>query len=113
IAEPLAPPKDFARSNTLTCRCPHCAELGQFLADPARRQWMFRAVQHDRSHVESTIRNGRPDVDTETLRRGSPHTLICTKNRKSYEAKARQRQEDLANRAELEAIATSGRVHAP
>jgi 2OG-Fe(II) oxygenase superfamily len=113
IAGPLAPPKDFARSNTLTCRCPHCTELGQFLADPARRQWMFRAVQHDRSHVESTIRNSRPDVDTETLRRGSPHTLICTKNQKSYEAKARQRQEDLANRAQLEAIATTGRTHPP
>jgi len=74
---------------------------------------MFRAVQHDRSHVESTIRNSRPDVDTETLRRGSPHTLMCTKNQKSYEAKARQRQEDLANRAQLEAIATTGRTHTP
>jgi hypothetical protein len=52
--------------------------------------------------VESTILNSKCDLDTETLRRGSPHTLICTKNQKSYEARAQQRKEDLAKLAQLE-----------
>lgn len=95
IALPLAPPADWARDPALTCSCPHCAGLARFLADPAQPRWEFRAAQAQRTHVETTIANSKCDVDTATVRKGSPHTLVCTKNQASYEARARQRQGDL------------------
>ncbi len=101
IALPLVPPADWARDSTLTCKCNHCTELGRFLADPARASWNFKAVQHDRSHVESTIRSSDCDVSTSTIRRGSPHILECTKTQASYERRARQRQKDLEDLEDL------------
>jgi hypothetical protein len=84
IALPLAPPSDWTRASTVTCACDHCRELGRFLADPARETWSFKAPQADRTHIENKIRNGTYDLDFITLRRGSPHCLVCTKNQASY-----------------------------
>jgi hypothetical protein len=97
IAEPLEPPADFARVNTISCRCVHCAELGRFLVDPGRKEWALKAAQHFRSHVESAIRQHGCDLDCATRRVGSPHSLICTKNQASYERRVRQRKDDLRN----------------
>ena len=102
IALPLAPPETWARPATLRCACKGCQGLNAFLADPDNRAWYYRAVQADRSHLESAIVNAGCDIDCSTLRRGSPHTLICTKNQASYERRAKERREDLANLAQLE-----------
>ncbi|MDD2705793.1 MAG: 2OG-Fe(II) oxygenase, partial [Acidocella sp.] len=99
IAEPLAPPADWARDSKLSCGCRYCVELSRFLADPEAKTWNFKAAQHDRSHVESTIRASDCDVLTATIRRGSPHILECTKNEASYKRRARQCQKDLADLA--------------
>ncbi len=101
IAVPLAPPGDWSRDGTLRCACPHCADLGRFLVDPARQSWSLKAVQHERSHVESTILTANSDLDCTTLRAGRPQTLVCTKNQASYGRRARQREGDLAARARL------------
>jgi hypothetical protein len=42
IAQPLEAPKDWRRTNAITCSCRHCAELGRFLPDPERRTWSSR-----------------------------------------------------------------------
>ncbi len=101
IAEPLAPPADWQRPSTVGCACNHCSALSAFLADGTQKVWMFRAVANDREHVEGTVKTARCDVDMTTLRKGSPHTLICTKNQASYERRAAQRRQDLANEAKL------------
>ena len=101
IAEPLAPPADFARPSQLGCRCPNCTQLSAFLADPRQKQWIFKAAQAQRSHIEDTIQRDRCDVDTETVRRGSPHELHCTKNQASYGRRVAQREEDLRNERRL------------
>ena len=95
VALPLDRPADWARGATLTCSCPHCAEMARFLADPARRTWELRAVQATRTHVEDTIANSRCDLDTTTITRGRPYTLVCTKNLASYERLVAQRDADL------------------
>jgi predicted 2-oxoglutarate/Fe(II)-dependent dioxygenase YbiX len=95
IAEPLAPPADWTRNSKLICKCRHCGELSRFLAEANSRVWNFKAIQADRSHVESTIRQSNCDLNTATIRRGSPHILECTKNQASYERGARQRKKDL------------------
>jgi hypothetical protein len=101
VAEPLAPPTDWSRASVLPCRCPRCAELARFLADPERRTWVFKAAEADRRHVEETIKRAGCDVDTATDRRGRPYSLVCTKNQASYERRARQRRQDLEDLARL------------
>lgn len=106
IAEPLEPPRDWARASALPCRCRHCGELSRFLADPDRKVWTFKAAAPDREHVEDSIKRAGSDLDRATDRRGRPYTLICTKNQASYERRAQQRQKDLAEVARLEVAPT-------
>ena len=101
IAEPLEAPLNWTRPSGIGCRCQHCRELSEFLADSARESWTLRAAQQVRTHVEDEIRRASADVDTETLRRGSPHSLICRKNQASYKRRVAQRKQDLADLAAL------------
>jgi len=101
IAEPLEAPRDWTRPSQLGCKCQHCAELSRFLADPSREDWTLRAAQQIRSHVEDEVRAARADIDCQTLRRGSPHSLICRKNQASYRRRVAQRKQDLADMAVL------------
>ncbi len=96
-AEPLAPPADWRRDSTLPCHCPRCTELARFLDDPEQRLWVLKAAEPDRSHVEGTIRMAGCDLDTVTDRHGRPYSLVCTKTAASYERRARQRRQDLAD----------------
>ncbi len=102
-ALPLEAPGDWVRASSSGCGCQHCKELQVFMADPGRRQWHFRARQELRSHLEHQIQRQRCDLDLTTERRGSPHTLVCTKNQASYERRVRQRRDDLAALAQLRA----------
>ena len=101
IAEPLAPPGDWARPSAIACGCLHCAGLRRFLADPGLKEWSFKAVQQDRSHVEDSIRRAVCDLDCRTEKRGSPHTLVCVKNQASYQRRVKQRVQDLEQQAAL------------
>ncbi|HMY06101.1 MAG TPA: 2OG-Fe(II) oxygenase, partial [Accumulibacter sp.] len=96
IAEPLIPPADFIRESRIDCACAHCRELAVFLADPQRREWIFKAAQTHRSHVENSIRRHQCDLDYDTVRRGNPHSLVCRKNQASFKRRVAQRQQDLA-----------------
>jgi hypothetical protein len=69
--------------------------LGAFLAAPDQAKWYLKAVQHRRSHVEQCVQNAACDLKLTTERRGSPHTLVATKNQASYERRAEQRRQDL------------------
>ncbi|BCH22768.1 2OG-Fe(II) oxygenase [Mesorhizobium sp. L-8-3] len=101
IAEPLAPPADWRRPVEIRCDCEHCRSLTAFMADPIAEVWTLRARQEIRSHVETNIRNAACDLSCATLRKGSPHALICTKNQASYEKRVRQRRQDLEALAKL------------
>jgi hypothetical protein len=101
VAQPLEPPRDWARPATLSCRCTHCKALGKFLADPEQRAWVLKAAEGERSHVSESIRKHGCDLDCCTDRRGRPYSLVCTKNQASHDRRAAQRQEDLAHLARL------------
>ena len=96
IAVPLSPPPDWARDASLSCSCQQCGDLARFLADPTRETWQLKAPEAIRSHVANTISNSKCDLDTETLTRGRPYTLVCTKNQASYERRVQQRRDDLS-----------------
>ena len=72
-------------------------ELGAFMADPAAETHDFRYPQNVRDAVTNFISTHSLDLDYTTLRKGSPHTLTCTKNDKSH-------QRDLVRRAEDEKL---------
>jgi hypothetical protein len=97
IAQPLEAPRDWARTNQLKCTCGDCRGLGAFLVAPDQKEWRLKAVQDRRSHLEQSVRSAACDLDLTTERRGSPHTLVATKNQASYERRARQRRQDLEN----------------
>lgn len=107
-AEPLAPPADFARPCRLACDCDYCAELGRFLADPGRREWVFAAAEPHRRHVESSVHQSGCDLDMTTRRQGRPYSLVATKNQASYERRVVQRKNDLAALAQLGAAPSRG-----
>jgi predicted 2-oxoglutarate/Fe(II)-dependent dioxygenase YbiX len=100
-AEPLEAPQNWTRACDFRCKCEHCAALRGFLADPATETWTLKAREEIRSHVEDVIRTARADLDVTTERRGSPHRLVCRKNRASYERRIAQRRQDLADIALL------------
>ena len=95
IALPLEAPRDWTRANPLKCKCADCRALGAFLVAPDQQQWRLKAVQDRRSHVEQSVRSAACDLDLTTERRGSPHTLVATKNEASYRRRAEQRRQDL------------------
>jgi hypothetical protein len=101
IALELEAPRDWRRPNTLTCKCDDCRDLAAFLVDPSQKQWRLRAIQHRRTHVEGSVRMVACDADLTTEKRGSPHTLIATKNQASYERRVKQRRQDLDQVAAL------------
>jgi hypothetical protein len=95
IALPLEAPRDWIRTNPLKCTCGDCRELGAFLVAPDQAKWYLKAVQDRRTHVEQSVRSAACDLDLTTERRGSPHTLVATKNQASFERRAKQRRQDL------------------
>jgi predicted 2-oxoglutarate/Fe(II)-dependent dioxygenase YbiX len=95
IALPLEAPRDWTRTNPLKCTCSDCRALAAFLVTPDQQQWRLKAVQDRRTHVEQSVRSAACDLDLTTERRGSPHTLVATKNQASYKRRAKQRRQDL------------------
>ncbi|MDL2358608.1 MAG: 2OG-Fe(II) oxygenase [Pseudomonadota bacterium] len=94
IAMPLAAPQDHRRPSMLSCNCEYCVPLARFLADPERANWTLKAAETHRRHVARTIADDRCDVDHVTLKRGSPHELVCTKNTASYQRRVAERVRD-------------------
>jgi hypothetical protein len=87
-------PLDFRRPATATCKCADCAELNQFLKNPHEAVHRFSMKEDRRKHLEREIRMHKCDVDLRTERRGSPHTLVCTKNKASYQERLKTYHED-------------------
>ena len=96
-ATPPEQPVDWVIKAEVRCDCPNCARLGAFCADPEATTVRFSMRQDRRLHVESNINYLKLDIDCETERTGSPHTLVCTKNRATFERRCAQYAEDLAH----------------
>jgi len=50
-----------------------------------------------RQHLQDIITSLRMDLDTATDRKGSPQTLVCTKNRRSYRTRCEQYRIEIAS----------------
>jgi hypothetical protein len=96
------PPADYRRDAPVSCKCADCAEVKRFLVDPHEPVLHFRAAEPRRRHVEAHIH--QCDLDLRTERKGSPHTLVCTKNTASYNEKLRKFHQDQQHLAAVRSI---------
>ncbi len=96
-AAPPEEPRDWVIEASIPHRCPLCARLQAFCDSPEATTERFRVRQDLRLHVESMISDLRLDIGCKTERKGSPHTLICTKNRASYRRRCAEYAADVAH----------------
>jgi len=54
----------------------------------------LKAAETHRRHVERSIAANRCDIKYVTVKRGSPHELVCTKTQASYQRRVIQRASD-------------------
>lgn len=92
---PPEPPKNWSQEVTLSCNCEDCQELQRFARDPEVQVHRFRVRKDRRNHIHNIIDIKKLDMTHETERTGSPQTLVCKKNRHSYELHLKQYQSDL------------------
>ena len=60
-----------------------------------------------RRHLEHVIRTSKCDLDLKTETAGSPYTLVCTKNKASYQASVKTYQQDQKHLATIRSIEAS------
>jgi len=60
------------------CGCGNCQELDRFIAGKESK-YTFRLAQQRRSHLEYQMNKARDVVTHETIRHGSPHSLVVKK----------------------------------
>ena len=90
-------PADWVIDARVPCDCELCRRLQVFCAAPAATTVRFSMRQELRRHVEAIIARLRLDIHCATERTGSPHTLVCTKTRGTYERRRAQYAKDIAH----------------
>jgi hypothetical protein len=100
LAAPPRAPDDWSVTFSVHCNCELCATLSAFLSDGSRTECTWPLVQHRRQHLEAVVNRHRLPVGHETLRRGSPHSLVLTKKKAIFEREAiwRDQHEKLLGR---------------
>ncbi len=97
-------PNDFKRTANIACRCNDCRELIDFLKSPTQSVYRFKVRKERRAHLHRIIDSKGCDVNHVTERKGSPQTLICTKNTNSYQRSLKQYLEDRENLAVIQSL---------
>jgi hypothetical protein len=92
---PPKPPSDWRLSIELSCSCPDCRELQTFARDPAERVHRFRVRKERRRHLHNTIDRHRLDMTHVTERAGSPQTLVCTKDCRTFDRRMKAYQDEI------------------
>lgn len=93
--QPLPPANWTREMPKTTLHKKQWQELKHFLASP--NEWVFdyRKIQRERNEMEYAIREAEVDLKTETIKKGSPHTLRITKTQASYEKEMKEWKEDV------------------
>ena len=68
--------------------------LHDFLQSPTDQVFDYKSLQANRTAVENALLNVTIDLDKETIRKGSPHTLRLTKNQNTYKLALKKWKED-------------------
>ncbi|MEX1193044.1 MAG: 2OG-Fe(II) oxygenase [Brumimicrobium sp.] len=91
------PPADWVRELPKTNDHTEVWEmLEDFMNSPEQQVYEYRRGKEYRQLFESAILNAKVDLKTETIKKGSPHTLKIIKTQDSYENKLRTWKKDRA-----------------
>lgn len=74
------------------CSCLNCSKLDDFLASPVKSEWRYKAAERERKHIDRQLYN----IDCSTSvdkSRGTPFTLVVTKNNDSHKKELRDWQQ--------------------
>jgi hypothetical protein len=69
--------------------------LRAFIESPTEQFFEFRKNQQDRQEMENAIKSVTIDLMTQTIKKGSPHTLLITKTQDEYKRKMRDWEQDV------------------
>jgi hypothetical protein len=97
---PPEPPSDWRLDVEIKCRCADCLSLQAFARDAAALVCRFRVNKQRRSHLHGIIDTHRLDMTHVTERVGSPQTLVCTKDRRTFDRRMKQYREEIAANAQ-------------
>lgn len=70
--------------------------LRPFLESPVQTVFEYRKNQNERTELEYAIKKMEIDLKTETIKKGSPHTLRITKTQAAYNKRMKEWREDMA-----------------
>ena len=76
-----------------------------FTLDPVEQTHRFRVRLDRRQHLDQMIERHALDMTHDTERKGSPQTLVCTKDRRSYHRRCDQYRKDIAALTSLAELA--------
>jgi hypothetical protein len=102
-AHPVVVPQHWSSDLTPQCSCAECAPLRVFLLHPTTTVYRYKANEKARKHLMRSLSTA--DLDFEVDKSGNTHTLICRKNRASYQGRDKKMAEDLALLQELRLMA--------
>ena len=90
------PPLDWSRKVPVTGGDKKQWELLRaFLESSTELVFDYRKNQHERNDLENAITHVTIDLKTETIRKGSPHTLRITKTQAAYKQEMKSWEEDV------------------
>ena len=92
---PPEPPSGWRLDVEIKCRCADCLSLQAFARDAAALVYRFRVNKQRRSHLHGIIDRHRLDMTHVTERVGSPQTLVCTKDRRTFDRRMKQYREEI------------------
>jgi hypothetical protein len=107
---PPEPPSDWNMDVEIPCSCTDCRELQAFARNPAAQVHRFRVKKERRRHLHGTINRHRLDMTHVTERVGSPQTLVCTKDRRTFDRRMTQYREEIGAMRRLVRLAAKGGV---
>ena len=103
--EPPQPPSDWCLNVKLSCSCPDCQELQTFANNPGLRVHRFRVNKDRRGHLHEAIKREGLEMTHVTERVGSPQTLVCTKDRRSFNERMKQYRDEILAMSTLSKLA--------
>jgi len=90
------PPADWSRQVPATTGDKKQWQLLKaFLESPTEQVFDYRKNQSERNDLENAIRHVVIDLKTETIKKGSPHTLRITKTQAAYNREMKSWNDDL------------------
>ncbi len=101
IARPVRAEDDWAVTWRDTCGCELCVPFGEFLGDGSRRILEWPLAEARRKHIQQSIRAAELPVRHQTLRAGSPYTLVLAKTGALFERERKARQRAITDLAWL------------